>query len=77
MLDVVSSMFVLYTEFVPAGYVEANGQLHNVADYPELASILKNRFGGDGITTFRVPDHRPFPPGAKFVICATGKMPMP
>lgn len=48
----------------PTNYLVCNGQTVNIADYPELASYFeqqfgsKNKFGGNGTTTFAVPDLR-------------------
>lgn len=46
----------------PLHYLPCNGQIVNIADYPELANYFegqfgsKNYFGGDGTTTFAVPN---------------------
>lgn len=46
----------------PANYLACDGSVYNIADYPELADYFlqqfesKNYFGGDGTTTFAVPD---------------------
>lgn len=48
----------------PADYLACDGGEHAVADYPALAAFFqeqfgaKNHFGGDGETTFAVPDFR-------------------
>jgi microcystin-dependent protein len=42
----------------PTGALDCDGTLHNVADYPRLGARLGNRYGGDGVTTFGVPDLR-------------------
>lgn len=48
----------------PANYLACNGQVVNIADYPELANYFeqqfgsKNYFGGDGTTTFGICDLR-------------------
>ena len=48
----------------PANYLACNGQTVNIADYPELANYFyqqfgsKNKFGGDGTTTFGIPGLR-------------------
>ena len=48
----------------PKDYLVCDGAAHNVADYPELAAFFQeqfgaaNHFGGDGTTTFAVPDMR-------------------
>ncbi len=48
----------------PRGYLACDGTTYNIADYPLLASLFasdfgaSNFFGGDGTTTFKVPDLR-------------------
>jgi microcystin-dependent protein len=48
----------------PLNYLACDGTVYNIADYPELASYFTaqfeaaNYFGGDGTTTFAVPDLR-------------------
>jgi len=48
----------------PRNYLACNGQIVNIVDYPELAQYFeeqfgsKNKFGGDGTTTFGIPDLR-------------------
>ena len=48
----------------PDGYLTCDGTVLNITDYPKLASHFetqfgtKNHFGGDGTTTFAVPDLR-------------------
>lgn len=41
---------------VPAGYLEWDGSTHPVATYPDLAALYGDEFGGDGITTFGMPN---------------------
>lgn len=47
----------------PKHYLMCDGSTHNIADYPYLAQYFKdtfgaiNTFGGDGTTTFAVPDY--------------------
>ena len=48
----------------PAGYLTCDGTVYNISDYQALADHIKtqfgssNYFGGDGKTTFAVPDLR-------------------
>lgn len=48
----------------PAHYINCNGAIFNIVDYPHLSQHIKdqfgtfNYFGGDGITSFAVPDLR-------------------
>ena len=49
---------------IPKHYLECDGKVYNISDYQELANHIKdnygsfNAFGGDGETTFAVPDLR-------------------
>lgn len=45
-------------DFAPTGWALCNGQLLQIAQYSALFSVIGNRFGGDGRTTFAVPDLR-------------------
>jgi len=50
----------------PSGWMFCNGQLLNILSNPDLFTILGTKFGGDGITTFAIPDMRgrvPMHPG--------------
>jgi microcystin-dependent protein len=44
--------------FCPKGWTEANGQLLAISSYTALYSLLGNVYGGDGRTTFGLPDLR-------------------
>ena len=60
----VGSVIAIMGVTAPANYLACNGQIVDVADYPELANYFeqqfgsKNKFGGNGTTTFAVPDLR-------------------
>lgn len=42
--------------FCPRGYAETNGQLMSIAQNTALFSILGTTYGGDGRTTFALPN---------------------
>lgn len=42
----------------PRGYAFCDGQILQVKDYPALFGVIGNTFGGDGETTFALPDFR-------------------
>jgi microcystin-dependent protein len=44
--------------YPPVGWVPCNGSLLQIADYDALFSLIGTTYGGDGITTFGVPDLR-------------------
>lgn len=46
------------TSCTKAPYLLCDGTVYNVADYPPLGARLGSTFGGNGITTFGVPDLR-------------------
>lgn len=41
---------------VPAGFVPCVGQLLPINQFEELFVVIGNRFGGDGVTNFQLPD---------------------
>ncbi|MBP2617115.1 phage tail protein [Chryseobacterium jejuense] len=49
--------FVPYT-FVPKNWAECNGQILPIAQNQALFSLLGTTYGGNGITTFALPDMR-------------------
>jgi microcystin-dependent protein len=44
--------------FAPRGWMKCEGQLLPIAQYTALFSILGTQYGGDGRTTFALPDMR-------------------
>ncbi len=44
--------------FAPKNWMICDGRPLNINKYNDLFSILSNRFGGDGIKTFKLPDLR-------------------
>ncbi len=72
--------------FAPRGWAFAHGQLLAISQYSALFSILGTEFGGDGRTTFALPDLRGRAPigtfdrlgafqGAEDLFLTTGNMP--
>lgn len=42
--------------FAPVGWMDCNGQLLSIAEYEALFALIGTTYGGDGITTFGLPD---------------------
>jgi len=60
-----------------AGSLPANGQLVSVTKFPSLFQVIGTTFGGDGKTTFGVPDLRAAAPnGLTYSICVSGFAPV-
>jgi len=61
-----------------AAGIPANGQLLSIAQNPSLFQILGTTYGGDGQTTFALPDLRGAAPnGLTYTICDDGVFPSP
>lgn len=43
-------------DYCPKGFLPADGKILQIRDYTALYTILSNQFGGDGISTFAVPN---------------------
>ena len=60
----IGTVISLMGKTAPANYLICDGTVYNIVDYPELAAYFagqfnsSNFFGGDGTTTFAVPDLR-------------------
>lgn len=60
----VGTVISLMGKTAPQNYLACDGTVYNIADYPELANYFAEQFesasffGGDGTTTFAVPDLR-------------------
>lgn len=42
----------------PLGWLLCDGSTHPIASFPRLFAVIGNTYGGDGVTTFGVPDAR-------------------
>jgi len=51
--------------FAPEGWKPCDGQLLPIADFQALYAILGTTYGGDGVTTFALPDLRGKAPVAR------------
>ena len=54
----VSQILPFAGNFVPLHWAACDGQLLAIQDYDALFSLIGTTYGGDGITTFAVPDLR-------------------
>ncbi|HWS25547.1 MAG TPA: tail fiber protein [Xanthomonadales bacterium] len=60
--------------FAPAGWMFCDGQLLPISEYETLFQLIGTTYGGDGESTFALPDLRgriPFHQGNGFVIAET------
>lgn len=61
--------------FAPAGWMFCEGQLLPISEYETLFNLIGTTFGGDGQSTFALPDMRgriPIHQGSGFILAETG-----
>jgi microcystin-dependent protein len=62
--------------FAPKGWAFCDGKLLPIAEYTALFSLIGITFGGDGITTFALPDYQgSAPSGSHYLIYIEGRVP--
>ena len=52
------AIFLFAGNFAPNGYQLCNGQIVSISQFTALFSILGTTYGGNGVTTFALPDLR-------------------
>ncbi len=63
--------------FVPFGWAECNGAIMQIRQNTALYSLIGNQFGGDGRTTYALPNLSDCAPtGMKFYIAIMGLYPI-
>jgi microcystin-dependent protein len=55
-VDFIGQIVPFAGNFVPDGFLQANGQEVLINDHPFLFSLIGTTYGGDGVTTFALPD---------------------
>jgi microcystin-dependent protein len=61
--------------FAPAGWMFCEGQLLPISEYETLFNLIGTTYGGDGQSTFQLPDLRgriPVHQGNSFILAQTG-----
>jgi microcystin-dependent protein len=56
--DLIGEVMPFAGDFVPTDYLPADGRLLKIGDNIALYSLLGTTYGGDGVTTFALPDLR-------------------
>jgi microcystin-dependent protein len=62
--------------YAPQNWALCDGQLRNTRDYELLFNLIGTTYGGDGKTTFGLPNLEPYQ-GVKFYISMFGAFPRP
>jgi microcystin-dependent protein len=56
-------------DFIPRFWLRCDGQVLNITQHHALFSLISTRYGGDGISTFGLPDLRGREPAAGLIWC--------
>lgn len=54
----IGQIMIVPYNFSPLGWHDCDGALMPIAEYDALYSLIGTTYGGDGVTTFRLPDAR-------------------
>lgn len=57
--------------FAPTGWLQADGRTVSIADFPTLYGLIGTTYGGNGVTTFALPDLR-----GRTVVGANNSLPL-
>ena len=73
---VIGTIQLTAATYPPPGYMAANGDMLPLAPYTALFAIIGTAYGGNGQTTFQLPDLRSQAPNdTAYVICVDGIFP--
>ena len=74
---VIGQVFLFAGNFAPAGTMAADGRLLAIAGNEPLFSVLGIQYGGNGTTTFALPNLQAMAPAqVGYVICTDGTFPL-
>jgi microcystin-dependent protein len=73
----IGTMLLFGGSYAPQGWLECSGQTLGISQNTALFAIIGTTYGGDGTTTFMLPDMRQntVPAGAKWILCLNGIFP--
>ena len=72
----VGEIVILPYNFTPSNFAPCEGQLLPIQQYTALFSLIGITFGGDGNTTFGLPNYQGLAPkGSQYFIALTGIYP--
>ncbi len=68
--------------YAPMGWKDCNGQMLNCWNEMALYGILGDKYGGDGMDNFALPNMAPVPDSdgigsSRYIICTSGTYPNP
>ena len=74
-MNYVGQINIFPYDFAPTGWAYCDGSVLLIAQYQALFSLIGAKFGGDGQTTFALPDYTgKAPEGSNYFISLQGNM---
>lgn len=76
----ISQITIFAGNFAPRGWAYCEGQLLPIAQYDQLFKVIGTKYGGDGKTTFALPNLKEAEKalgGARYIIAIQGLYPPP
>jgi microcystin-dependent protein len=83
--DLIGMIRMFAGHFAPNGYLPCDGTSLQIRGYEPLFSVIGTTYGGDGMSSFTLPDLRPTDPASgqkawnpdqpRMVICVQGNFP--
>lgn len=71
-MEILLGQIVLFPfDFAPKGFLFCQGQLLPITEFAALYSLIGTKFGGDGKTTFALPNYAA-PAGSNYCIAVQG-----
>jgi microcystin-dependent protein len=75
--DYLGTITLFPYSFTPMYWLKCSGQILQISQYSALYNLIKATYGGDGVTTFAVPNMLGLEPepGMNYYICTIGEYP--
>lgn len=74
-LPPVGSIELFASDVIPSGWLKCDGAVKNISEYPKLGALLGSKYGGNGTTTFGLPNltnRVPIGAGSSYALANTG-----
>ena len=71
----IATIMLFAGNFAPRGWAECKGQIMQIQTHTAVFSLLGTTYGGNGQTTFALPNLKAPLEGTRYIICLEGIFP--
>ncbi len=71
----IASIMLFAGNFAPKGWAECKGQVMQISQNNALFALIGTTYGGNGSTTFALPNLKAPLEGTRYIICTQGIFP--